>query len=510
MEPQEAYAELGRRAREEAVLASCAMLLEWDEDTYMPQGGIEHRGNQLALLAGLQHQKATDRRIGDLLSEVEGSAFVSDPHSPAAANVRELRRTYDRMTRLPRQLIEELTRTTTLAQHEWAAARCHADFARFRPWLERIVSLKRREAECLGYPDVPYDSLLDEFEPGARTRDLAQLFEALHRELVPLVNTVLYAPRKPKIEILHRSFPLDQQRVFGETVAAALGFDFERGRLDIAAHPFFGTIGPGDCRITARYSLNNFNHGFFSILHEAGHGLYEQGLDPEHFGAPMGEAVSLGVHESQSRLWENLVGRSRPFWAHFFPLARKTFPQALRGVTVDEFYFAVNHVEAAYNRVQADEVTYNLHILVRFQLEQALLAGELEPADLPGAWNEAYRHALGITPPDDAEGCLQDGHWGAGLIGYYPTYTMGNVFAAQLFAKAEEELGNLDVAFAQGDFAGLLHWLRDKVYRHGRRYPAPSLIERVTGSSLDPGPLIRHLRQKYCTLYEIAKELPEA
>jgi carboxypeptidase Taq len=325
--------------------------------------------------------------------------------------------------------------------------------------------------------------------------------------LVPLVTALTYAPRKPKVEILHCSFALDKQRLFGEMVATALGFDFERGRLDTAAHPFFGPIGPGDCRITARYSLHDFNDGFFSILHEVGHGLYEQGLDPAHFGTPLGEAASLGVHESQSRLWENLVGRSRPFWDHFFPLARQLFPQALRDVTVDEFHFAVNCVEASSNRVQADEATYNLHILVRFQLEQALIAGDLKPADIPGAWNEAYRHALGVTPPDDAEGCLQDSHWAAGLIGYFPTYTLGNVFATQLFAKAEEELGDLGAPFAQGRFAVLLHWLREGVYQHGRRYPAPRLMERVTGSSLDPRPLVRRLRQKYLTLYGIEKEL---
>lgn len=503
MQAQRAYAELIRRVREEALLASCATLLEWDEDTYLPRRGVEHRANQLAFLAGLHHEKATDPRIGELLGELEVSDVVGEPHSPPAVNVRELRRLYDRSHRLPRAFVEELTRITTFAQHEWARARQKNDFTRFRPWLERIVALKRHEAACLRYRDVPYDALLQEFEPGARTQPIACLFEDLQRELGPLLEALVAARRKPKMEIVRREFPLDRQRAFGEAVAAALGFDFERGRLDTAAHPFFSTVGPGDCRITTRYSLDNFNDGFFSLLHEVGHGLYEQGLEPEHFGTPMGEAASLGVHESQSRLWENFVGRSRPFWEHFFPLAQRFFPETLRDVRVDEFHFALNHVELSSNRVRADEATYNLHIFVRFELEQALLAGDLPAADVPEAWNEACRRTLGIAPPNDAEGCLQDGHWSAGLIGYFPTYTLGNVFAAQLFAKAEEEVGDLASAMARGEFRGLLAWLRDKVYRHGRRFPADRLIEQVTGSPPDHRPLVRALRRKFGELYGI-------
>jgi carboxypeptidase Taq len=404
---------------------------------------------------------------------------------------------------LPRRLIEELARTTTFAQHAWVAARQEGDFALFRPWLEKIVALKRQEAECLGYEHIPYDALLDEFEPGARTQDLARLFAALRCELAPLVRALTSAPRQPNREVLQRAFALDRQRAFGEMVATALGFDFERGRLDTATHPFFSTVGPGDCRITTRYRLHNFNEGFFGILHELGHGLYEQGLDPEHFGTPMGEAVSLGIHESQSRLWENLIGRSRPFWDHFFPLAQRLFPQALGHVSLDEFHFALHNVQPSLNRVRADEVTYNLHIFVRFELEQALIAGDLKVADVPGAWNEAYQHSLGITPANDAEGCLQDGHWGAGLIGYFPTYTLGNLFAAQLYAKAEAELPNLNKAFSSGDFGDLLRWFRAKVYRQGRRRSAADLIESVTGSPPDHRPLVASLKKRYSRLYGI-------
>jgi carboxypeptidase Taq len=500
---QAAYDELIRRVREQSLLGSCAVLLSWDEETHMPGGGAEHRGEQMALLAGLEHDRATDPRVGELLTELEGSALVRDPLSAAAVNVRELRRTYDRATRLPRSLVAELARSVSLAQQAWLTARRDADFVRFRPWLDRMVTLKRREAECLGYPDAPYDALLEDYEPGTKSRDLARMFDALRRDLVPLIQAVTHAPRRPDVSVLRRCFPLERQRTFVEMVVATIGFDFRAGRLDEAAHPFFTSIGPGDCRITTHYDTFDFRRGLFAALHETGHALYEQGLDPEHHGTPMGEAASLGLHESQARLWENPVGRSRAFWTHFFPLARGVFHDALGDVDGEAFHFAVNHVEATPTRVGADELTYNLHVLVRFELEQALLAGDLKTVDVPAAWNEAYRHYLGVVPANDAEGCLQDSHWAAGLFGYFPSYTLGNVFAAQLFARAARDLGDLGRPFARGDFGGLLGWLRDKVYRHGSRFPAARLIEEATGAAPDHRPLVRMLRRKYGELYGV-------
>jgi carboxypeptidase Taq len=499
-----AYEELIRRSREESLLASCSALLSWDEQTYLPRGGAEHRGNQMALLAGLHHEKATDPRIGELLDTLETSDLVRDPETPAAVNVRERRRTYRRLTRLPRALVEELARLTTVAQQEWVAARKDADFGRFRPWLEAIVARKREAAACLAVGDGPlYDALLDEYEPGARSQEIARLFESLRCELVPLVAAIAASPSRPNLAILHREYPVDRQRIFGEAVAAAIGFDFERGRLDIAAHPFCTGIGPGDCRITTRYNPHDAGSALFGILHEVGHALYEQGLDPEHQGTPMGESVSLGVHESQSRLWENAVGRSRPFWEHFYPLATRVFREALHNVRLDDFLFAVNHVEPSLIRVEADEVTYNLHVLARFELEQALVSGDLAVGDVPGAWNEKYERYLNVTPKNDADGCLQDIHWSAGLLGYFPTYTLGNLFAAQLFAKAREELGDLDASSARGDFFPLLDWLRARIHRQGQRYRATTLIERATGAALDHKPLIEALRRKYSAFYKL-------
>ena len=528
IEPTEAYNELIRRSREMATLASCSAVLGWDEQTYMPAGGAAHRGNQMALLAGLQHERATDPKIGELLAIVEASADSTGPGSAEAANIRELRRGYERRTRLPRALVEELARTTSMAQSEWVAARAASDFARFRPWLEKIFRLKREESACLAgraptygvaaSAGSAYDPLLDDYEPGARSANLAILFDALRRELTPLVTSIVEATARRGAAtssvasgpssagvgaILKRSYPCDRQRVFGEAVAAAVGFDFRRGRLDVTAHPFCTGIGPGDCRITTRFDEHEFSDAFFGILHEVGHGLYEQGLDEAHHGSPMGEAVSLGVHESQSRLWENLVGRGRAFWAYWLPMARRIFHESLADVSLEQFHGAVNAVEPSLIRVRADEATYNLHIIVRFELEQELLAGNLAVADLPAAWNDKYREYLGITPPNDAEGCLQDIHWSAGLVGYFPTYTLGNVYAAQLFAAAEAQLGGLDEAFARGDFGGLLEWLREKIHRQGQRYRAADLVERVTGSRPDHRPLIDGLRRKYAELYGI-------
>jgi carboxypeptidase Taq len=503
MSAHAAYDELIAQSREQTVLASCSELLGWDEQTYMPRCGAEHRGKQMALLAGLYHERATDQKIGALLEEVESSELVSDKESFTAANVRELRRTYDRLTRLPRSLVEELALTTSRAHPEWVSAKKERDFAPLAPILETIFSLKRAEAECLGYEELAYDALLDAYEPGARHRTLGALFAALRADLVPLVAAIVGSSRKPQSVILRREYPLDRQRIFAEIVAASVGFDLQRGRLDIAEHPFCTGIGPGDTRITTRYDQRNFSAAFFGVLHEVGHALYDQGLEPEHHGTPMGEAVSLGIHESQSRLWENIVGRGRPFWAYWFPMARRVFADALHDVSAEEFYGAINTVEPSLIRVQADEVTYNLHVLIRFEIEQALLSGDLAMSDLPGVWNEKYEQYLGVTPEHVAEGCLQDVHWSAGLIGYFPTYSLGNMYAAQFFARASEEAGDLDRSFARGDFSGLLRWLRDKIHQHGQRYRADDLVRRVTGAGLDHRPLVDSLKKKLGELYEL-------
>lgn len=498
-----AYAELIRRTKEAAILSSCGAVLGWDERTYMPRNGSAFRGDQMALLARLTHEMTTDPKVGECLAEIEGRPLVSNPEAPEAINVREFRRTYDRAVKLPKDLVEELARVTTRAQQVWQEARGRNDFATFRPWLEKIVALKKREADAVGYKEHPYDALLDEYEPGATASQVRDVFAALSAELVPLIAAIGQSKRAPRRDILEADYPVEAQQAFAREAAVAIGFDFEAGRLDVTTHPFCSGIGPGDCRITTRYNPQFFNEAFFGVLHEAGHGIYEQGLPADHFGTALGTYCSLGIHESQSRLWENQVGRGRSFWDHFFPKARTAFPAALGGVGPDDFYFAINGVRPSFIRVEADEATYNLHIILRFELELGLLTGDLKPADLPGAWNERFASMFGLIPADDRQGCLQDIHWSMGGLGYFPTYTLGNLYAAQLMAAARAQLPGLEKDFSGGEFGRLKGWLNDKVHRSGRSYRSDELCRRVTGEGLRHAPLIAYLTDKYAGLYDL-------
>jgi carboxypeptidase Taq len=387
MTDADAYAELVRRSKELGVINSCAAVLNWDHQTYMPQKGGALRGEQMAFLASLAHQKFTDPKVGELLATVEASELVRDPEADAAANVRELRRAYDRATKIPPSLVAELARVTTEAQQVWEQAKKKNDYASFRPLLTRVVELKRQEADAVGYKEHRYNALIEEYEPGTTVAELKTLFAGLTAELAPRVQKIAASSRKPDTSIPAREFPIDRQKVFAEAAAVAIGFDFAAGRLDTTAHPFCSGFGPGDCRITTRYNPRFFNEAFFGVLHETGHAMYEQNLPAEHFGTPLGVACSFGIHESQSRLWENQVGRGQPFWDHFFPRLKQTFPSALADVSPDAFYFAINDVRPSLIRVEADEATYNLHIALRFELELAILSGDLTTADLPGAWN---------------------------------------------------------------------------------------------------------------------------
>jgi carboxypeptidase Taq len=503
MDFQTAYDELVRRFKETRLLESIGSVLGWDERTYMPPKGGAHRAEQMALLARLGHEQLTSPRIGELLGVVEGDPRTKEAESAAAVNAREIRRVYDIAVKVPGSLVEELARVTTRAQGVWQEARKNNDFNTFAPWLEKIVALKRQEAQAIGYRGVPYDALLDQYEPGATTAEITCLFAELRQELVPLVSAITASGKKPRADVFERDYPLDRQHLFGQAAAAAIGFDFTAGRLDTTAHPFCSGMGPGDCRLTTRYHPREFNQGFFGILHEAGHGIYEQGLDPEHFGTPMGSAVSLGIHESQSRLWENQVGRSRPFWEHFFPRARQVFPGSLDDVGLDDFLFAINKVAKSFIRVEADEATYNMHIILRFELEQALIAGDLKPADVPAVWNDKFQQSFGLTPPTAAQGCLQDIHWSMGGLGYFPTYTLGNLYAAQLMDKARQDLGDVDADFRVGKFDRLKSWLNDKVHRPGQKYRSRQLAEKITGQQISTRPLVNYLRNKYGRLYGI-------
>ena len=499
------YQKLLAQQKRVAILDSVQGVLEWDYRTYMPKEGAPHRAEQSALLAGLRHEWSTAPEVGAMLNELEQGEYGGNKLSVEAVNLREWRHDYDRMVKLPKELVEELTRTSTHAQDAWKKARETRQFNLFRPWLEKTITLKRREANYLGYDDEPYDALLDGFEPGARTSEVAVVLSHLRDQLVVILKAIAGSPRQPDVSCLHREFPAAAQAAFGREVAEAIGYNFDSGRLDTTTHPFCSGLGPSDVRITTRYDEHFLNGALFGVIHESGHGIYQQNLPGEHWGSPAGDPVSLGIHESQSRLWENMVGRSRAFWEHWFPKAQAAFP-ALRDVKLDDFHFAINAVKPSFIRVEADEVTYNLHILLRFELERAMLNGELTAADAPGAWNDKFQRYFGLKVPDDAAGCLQDIHWSSGYIGYFPTYSLGNLNAAQFFERARADLGDLDDMFRRGEFQPLRRWLTDKIHSQGRRYRAAHLIEVVTGKPLEAKALVGYLKGKFGELYQVKFE----
>ncbi len=378
-----------------------------------------------------------------------------------------------------------------------------SDFSRFEPWLEKIIGLVRQQAECYGYEAHPYDALLEDYEPGLTTSQLNGLFPALKEKLSGLVGRITAAKRKPDLNILKKPCPIEAQQVFCRKLAESIGFDFNRGRIDLSAHPFTTGLGPGDTRITTRFEETNFENSFFSTLHEAGHGLYDQGLPSsmDLYGTPRASAVSLGIHESQSRLWENLVGRSLAFWKHFFPELRKTFPGMFDRDSLEGFYFAINHSSPTLIRTESDEVTYNLHICLRYDIEVALIGEKMKTSDIPDAWNAAMKKYLGILPPNDALGCLQDVHWSHGSFGYFPTYTLGNLYAAQFFQAAEREWGGFNGLFERGDFTPLRKWLNEKIHSQGQRYKARELCQAATGMELNSYYFLDYLGKKFGGLY---------
>ncbi|MBL8880684.1 MAG: carboxypeptidase M32, partial [Phycisphaerales bacterium] len=423
-------------------------LLDWDQETYMPKRAAPDRAEQAAFMAGLAHERLTSDEYAGLIERLEPQA-AGDDHV-VATNVREMTRRYKRAARLPKSLVEEIARATSLAKDEWAQARKAADFARFAPHLEKLIDLKRQVADRVGWNTEPYDALMDEFEPGAQAAQIQAVFDKLKTELVPLVAAIASAPRKPDTALLAREFPRAAQEQFGRRICEAMGFDFEAGRIDVSTHPFCSGRPPFDVRLTTRYDERYLPMSLFGTMHEAGHGLYEQGLDAAHRGTPMAQSVSLGIHESQSRMWENLVGRSREFWQHFYPALQAAFP-SLVGVALNDWHFAINTVRPSFIRVEADEVTYTLHIILRFNVERQLIAGKLAVKDVPAAWNASMKDLLGITPGSDAEGCLQDIHWSLGIFGYFPTYALGNLYASQFFASANRAMPTLRGDIASGN-----------------------------------------------------------
>ncbi len=495
--------QLYERLGEISDLGKAAGLFAWDMRTYMPPAGAEARSKQLATLTRLTHEKFTSDEMGQLLDDLAAETKDLPYEDDVVSMIRVLRRDYDQDRKLPGAFVAELAEARGLAQPVWARAREQSNWAPFEPHLQKLVALKIREAEYLGYKDRIYDALLDAYEPGMKTAQVEAIFADVRKELVPLVKAIAEHADRVSDAVLHQAFDEQKQWDLGVQALQCVGFDFERGRQDKSAHPFTTEFNNHDVRITTRVYPDFFSAAFFGSLHEGGHALYEQG-SPDKFERTLMEGgTSLGVHESQSRMWENMVGRSRPFWSFFFSKARAMFPDALGAVSLETFYRAINRVEPSYIRVEADEVTYNLHIMLRFQLENALVEGKLKVQDVPEAWNAAMQEFLGVTPPDVAQGPLQDIHWSGGMIGYFPTYSLGNFFAAQLFEQALKEMPDLYSRFERGDFQPLLGWLREKVHQHGRKFTLDELAVRITGEKLQTRSYIKYLKEKFSEIYDL-------
>ncbi|MEM1042135.1 MAG: carboxypeptidase M32 [Bacteroidota bacterium] len=486
-------------------LSAAAALLEWDQETYMPPGAAEARAHQLATLKRLAHEHLTSDEVGLLLEDLERNKPADDLDR---ALVRVARRDFDRATKLSADFVTRFATAKARALEAWKHARQDDDFGRFAPHLREIVDLSVEQAEALGYdpPDqggCRYDALLDAYEPGATTAEIEALFGDLREHLVPIVQALAEA-EPPDDSVLHRSFDAERQWHFGLEVARALGYDFVCGRQDHSAHPFTTSFSTRDVRVTTRIAPDFFPTGLFGTIHEVGHALYEQGIEPALERTPLADGTSLGVHESQSRLWENLVGRSRGFWRWAYPRLRQTFPDVLAGVAEDAFYRAVNRVRPSLIRVEADEVTYNLHVMLRFQIETALVSGSLAPRDVPEAWNAAMQDLLGLAPPSDADGCLQDIHWALGAMGYFPTYTLGTLMSVQLFEAAERDLGDLGEMFERGEFEPVLGWMREHVHRWGRARSAAEIMDEATGGPLSAEPWLAYVRRKFGAVYGVS------
>ena len=493
-----AYEEFLGLIRQIYDLGQATSVIGWDQHTNLPPKAAPMRAAQLATLTGIVHDWMVAPRLHELLGTLEAAAGELD--ADATVNVREIRRLVNRARKIPRDLVTEITKTESLSQQHWVAARQKSDFAHFAPWLEKILALKLQEAEALGYEKTPYNALLDAFEPQTTADEIAGVFEALRPRLVEIVRAIGDSGVTPKREYVRRAFPIDRQREFGLWIIRRLGFDMQAGRVDTSPHPF--TSGDiFDVRLTTRYDERFLPMSLFGLIHEAGHGMYDQGLDPEHQSTPRAMAVSSGIHESQSRMWENLVARSLPFWQFAFPYFQAFFPDQTGDMKLEEWYAAVNDVRPSLIRVEADEVTYNLHIILRFEIERALVEKRISVSDLPGVWNEKMQEYLGVTPPNDGEGVLQDIHWSMGLFGYFPSYALGNLYAAQFFACAREAIPELIDRIGAGDFAPLKSWLNHKIHRRGRTYRAPELVQEVTGKPLSADYLIDHLRGKFGPLY---------
>jgi len=497
---EEKFARLKAIVNEVSDLGYASALLGWDQQVNMPPGGAENRGYQLATLQTIAHAKGTSPETGQLIEDLLVYSASMDPDSDDARYIKVTKRQYDKATKVPGEWIAEFAQVTTMAHQVWAKARAQNDFSLFQPSLEHIMDLRRSYASFYAPYDHVYDPLLDDFEPGLKTADVKTIFNALRPQQVELIKAIT---NQPQVENAFLYQPYDEQKQwdFGVEVITKMGHDWNRSRQDKAVHPFTTHFGVGDVRITTRVDHEYLGTALFGTLHECGHASYELGIEPKYDRGALAGGASLAVHESQSRMWENLVGRSYPFWEHFYPRLQEFFPSQLGNVSLDLFYKGINKVQPSLIRVEADEATYNLHIMLRLELEIALMEGSLAVKDLPEAWNTRFQEYLGLTPPDNAKGVLQDVHWSGGMVGYFSTYALGNLISAQIWEKLNADIPDLPEQIRRGEFSDWLGWLRSHIHCYGSKYEPQELVQRVTGSKIDPAPYMRYLTQKYQGIY---------
>jgi len=494
---------LKERIVEISHLASISGLLSWDQEVMMPRKAIDARAASAAHLAGIIHKKFIDIDFDGALTNLKKQLDKGKLDDKERAIVAETWKEFEREIKLPESFVRELAEITSKAQSVWAEAREKNNFLLFLPYLSEIVKLKRKEAKLVGYKNHPYDALIDVYEPGMTTDDAAKILNDLKDFLIPFVKKISLSKQKINSKILEGNFPIEKQIKFNKFIAGKIGFDFETGRIDESVHPFTMGLHPYDTRLTTRYKKNNIFYSIGSTVHEAGHGIYEQGLPVEHFGTPLSESISLGAHESQSRLWENNIGKSREFWKYFYPKIKKEFPLPFNKISLDELYKTINKISPSLIRTEADEISYNLHIILRFEIEKEMIEGSIDLKDLPQIWNFKVKEYFGIKVPSDSLGVLQDVHWSCGLIGYFPTYAIGNLYAAQFYSVMEKQIKDIKNKISKGDFLEIKNWLNKNIHTHGKLYSAGDLVKKVTGEPLNSDYFIKYIENKYKEIYRV-------
>jgi len=493
--------ELKKRLGEITHLSSILSLLSWDQDVYMPTKGAASRATSISHLSAIVHSKIISLDVDRLLTKLKKEFDEGKIRGQNAVIIAETWQSFSREIKLPESFVRELSETTSRAQAVWVEARKNNDFDLFLPWLTKIVKLKRQEAKYVGYTKSPYDALIDYYEPGMTTEKASEILNDLKDFLTPFIKKIKSSSLEINQRLIEGNFPIDQQLAFNKYVVGKLGFDFEAGRIDTTTHPFEAGLSPLDVRITTRYREKDLLYSLGSIIHEAGHGLYDQGLPVESFGTPLSEAISLGIHESQSRLWEKIIGQSQSFWNYFYPKLQKAFPLPYQRIDKAEFYRIINKVSPSLIRTESDEVTYNLHIILRFELEKEMIEGSIDLKDLPQIWKSKMKDYFGITVPNDRLGVLQDVHWSAGLIGYFPTYAFGNLYSAQFFSALKTDIPDVDKMISRGNFLPIKDWLKKNIHSHGKYFKASELIKRVSGEELNSAYFIEYLKDKYQKIY---------